>query len=159
MKRLDSYFQAVYLVNILILNFIVDEYRNIQISFGSFATIFSAKNIFDLIFQIQNLSNYRIPWNVGASDFELVIDIERNKDGRIFLEIAIYVYIRISVVDDFDLEIGENEESILPFQKLVEMGAILRAPVDVKRTTANDDIHVAVLESSEMQRSGEAGSF
>lgn len=92
------------------------------------------------------------------SDFELVIDIERNKDGRIFLEIAIYVYIRISVVDDFDLEIGENEESILPFQKH-EMGAILRAPVDVKRTTANDDIHVAVLESSEMQRSGEAGSF
>lgn len=154
MKRLDLYFQAVYLVNILILNFIVDEYRNIQISFGSFATIFS-KNIFDLIF----LSNYRIPWNVGVSDFELVIDIERNKDGRIFLEIAIYVYIRISVVDDFDLEIGENEESILPFQKLVEMGAILRAPVDVKRTTANDDIHVAVLESSEMQRSGEAGSF
>lgn len=105
------------------------------------------------------LSNYRISWNVGASDFELVIDIERNKDGRIFLEIAIYVYIRISVVDDFDLEIGENEESILPFQKHVEMGAILRAPVDVKRTTANDDIHVAVLESSEMQRSGEAGSF
>lgn len=46
-----------------------------------------------------------------------------------------------------------------PSQKLVGMGAILRAPVDVKRTTTNDDIHVAVLESSEMQRSGEAGSF
>lgn len=93
--------------------------------------------------------NYR---NIGASDFKL--DIKRNKDGRIFLEIVIYILV---VGGDFDLEIGGNEESMLPSEKLVEMGAILRAPVDVKGTTGNEE--PSMLLYSKARRCNGAGKL
>lgn len=70
------------------------------------------------------------------------------------MEIVIYILV---VGGDFDLEIGENEESMLPSEKLVEMGAILRAPVDVKGTTANDE--PSMLLYSKARRCNGAGKL